>query len=39
MDFDNFCKSSNEIAEADKLFWKTVNKRTAKKPAEANQYY
>ena len=37
MRFDNFCKSPNEIAEAaNKLFWKTVNQRITKRPAEAN---
>ena len=38
MHFHNFRKSSNEIAEtANKVLWKTVNQRIAKRPAEANQ--
>ena len=38
MHFDNFCKSSNEIAEvANKALWKSVNQRIVNRPAEANQ--
>ena len=38
MHFDNCFKSSNEIAEAaNQVFWKTVNQRIAKRPAEDNQ--
>ena len=38
MNFDNFCKGSNEIAEAaNKVFWKTLNPIISKRPADANQ--
>ena len=40
MYFHNFWKNSHEIAEtANKVFIKTVNQRTAKRPGEANQQH
>ena len=37
MHCDNFCKSSNEIAEAaNKVFWKTVNQRFPKRRSEVS---